>query len=855
MKKTLLVLIILVYIFPMYKAFFGETSVRGKKPFNYSPSEWFYYQRAYPNEKISQNDYDKVLNLSMERQNKKSSFTQDWVAVGPSNIGGRITALAVDPVDNIIYIGAAAGGIFKSTDLGETFLPKTDFYPSLSIGSLRIDPNNRNIIYCGTGEANSSGDSYPGFGLLKSTDYGETWNLIGLEKTRHIAQIQVHPLNSNIIYVAASGHLYSNDTIRGIYKSTDAGLNWNRVLFVNDSTAAIDVDVDPTDINIVYATFFERMRSRTYRKAAGKSSGIYKTTDGGNTWAQMTNGLPAGNPKIGRISVAVAKSNSNYVYALYKEAETNYGTNNGFHGFFRSTNKGNSWTKMPNGNLPGEFSSFGWYFGLIDVDPTDHNKVYIGEVDLMYSPNGGNSWTNITNAYSVYDDSQHPDQHSLWINPDSPEMLINGNDGGLFITTNRGSVWRKCYDLPISQFYASTVAEQNPNIVAGGTQDNGTMMTRNGGYNNWEAIYGGDGFHTKIDYNDSKYMYACYQNGGLGRSEDGGLSFYSATNGLDLARTNWSSPYILDPLDPTILYFGSYKLHKSVNRAQSWTAISPDLTRGANGRMGTITCISAEVLPNQTNRVIYIGTDDGKLSVSTNSGATWTDKTNSLPNRYITDVLADKRNPATAYVTLSGFNMDLTNPHIFRTTNFGDSWIDISGNLPDVPLNSVAVDLNGDSVLYVGGDLGVYFTKNLGITWEILGNRLPNSPIADLNYHKASNQLFAATHGRSIFKLDISGITSADYQNNNEFLFKIENNFPNPFNPSTVIKYTVKKRTNVLLKVFNLSGEEIVALVNEEKPEGEYSISFDGKNLPTGVYIAQIIAGDFKKSIKMLLLK
>ncbi len=807
------------------------------------PSEWFYTQRAYPYDYIPVEKYYAALSAKENMLSRKSDANgESWYPIGPSNIGGRITAMDYDAVNNIIYAGAAAGGIFKSTDFGSSWIPKTDFHPSLSIGALVIDPLNSNIIYCGTGEANISADSYAGFGMLKSTDYGETWVVSGLEESRHIAELEVHPANTNILYAAVSGGLYSKGPDRGIYKSTDAGGSWSNVLFLNDSTSAIDVAIDPNDANIIYAAMWERLRGPSFRKAAGLNSGIYKSIDGGGSWNQLLNGLPSPDPIIGRISIAVAQSNSNYVYALYKKASTPNGSSNTFHKFLRSTDKGDNWTEMPSGILPSEFSSFGWYFGVLEVDPSDHLTVYCGDIDLFKSTNGGNNWQNITNSYSGSFDQQHPDQHSLWINPANPDELVNGNDGGVFSSVSGGAPWTKSYDLPISQFYASEIDFLQPEIKLGGTQDNGTLMS-DGTINNWDHILGGDGFHAKVDYTNSNIIYAESQWGGIRKSINGGQNFNYAGNGIDFARTNWSTPYTLDLLDPNILYLGTYKLHKTTNGAGNWSAISPDLTRGPNGRMGTITCVSTAIEEDNTTRAIYVGTDDAKLSVSTNSGATWEDRTGVLPQRYMTDVLADKREPNIAYVTLSGYNLDETNPHIFRTTDYGITWGDISGNIPDVPVNSIIIDYDKDSTLYVGTDAGVFYTENLGNTWSVLGADLPNSPVFDINYHQPTRKLVAGTHGRSLFEFDLDGITSVE--NDNKIIvkdFELFQNYPNPFNPSTRIAFTLTSDSNVKMSIYDIVGQKIVDIINNNFQAGRQEIYFDGSDLSSGIYFYEITA-------------
>jgi photosystem II stability/assembly factor-like uncharacterized protein len=862
-KSTSLIAIILVFTSTLLLL---DSSNKYKNiESKFYPSDWFFTQRSYPYDDIPVEKYYSALEEKKNMISKNTeAATANWYTVGPSNIGGRITALDYDPDNNFLYIGAAAGGIFKSTDLGTSWIPKTDFTPSLSIGALVIDPINSNIIYCGTGEANISADSYAGFGMLKSTDFGESWFISGLEESRHIAEVEIHPSNTNLIYAAVSGGLYSKSTDRGIYKSTDAGNGWSKVHFLNDSTSAIDVAIDPDDTNIVYAAMWERLRGPSFRRAAGVSSGIYKSTNGGSEWTQLLNGLPSPDPTIGRISIAVAPGNSNYVYALYKEATSPNGSSNRFHGFYRSTDKGNNWTQMPSGILSSEFSSFGWYFGLLEVDPTDFNKVYCGDVDLFKSTNGGESWQNITNSYSGSFEQQHPDQHALWINPSNTDELIVGNDGGLFNSTSGGAPWNKSYELPISQFYASEIDFLQPQIKLGGTQDNGTLKS-GGAVDNWDFIYGGDGFHTKVDYTNSNIIFAESQWGGLGKSTNGGQSWnYNVRNGIDFSRTNWSTPYVMDLQDPNILYFGTFKLHRTENGAGSWNAISPDLTRGQNGRLGTITCISTSIENDNTTRVIYVGTDDAKLSVSTNSGSSWEDKTGILPQRYMTEVLADRRTPSTAYVTLSGYNLDEPYSHVFRTTDYGLNWMNINGNLPDIPVNSIIIDYDKDSTLYIGTDAGVFFTNNLGAQWFVLGVDLPNSPVSDLNYHQPTKKLVAGTHGRSLFEFDLSSITSVrdDYSTIVKN-FELYQNYPNPFNPSTVIKYNLPSDMKVNLVIYNSVGEEVAVLVNEFQSAGIEEVNFNAKNLASGIYFYLLEVGDpligsgqgFAETKKMILLK
>ncbi len=857
-RKHLVVFISILSIFSIYfLSHTGEITNKSslKTDKMLKPSDWFYYQRAYPLDEIPMEKYFDAMKIKQEQMQTEPPSALVWQAAGPYNVGGRISAVVVDPANpNIIIIGGAAGGILKSTNGGTNWVTKTDFTPSLSTGALVMDPANSNIIYCGTGEGNNAIDNYPGFGVLKSTDKGETWNVVGLQEALHIPAMDIHPLNTSILYAAVMGiRSFSQD--KGIYKSTNAGVNWTRVLFVSDSTSGVDVNVDPTDPNIVYAAMFERVRTPPSRsKTGGITSGLYRSSNGGANWTLLgtANGLPAPSTTTGRITIGVSKSNPNYVYALYATT-----VGNGLSGFYKSTNKGLDWTQM---SLSGVSNGgFSWYFGLVEVDPTDPNKVYIGDVDLWRSTNGGSSWTNITFSYQVGFENQHPDQHALWINPANTANMINGNDGGMFTTTNNGTNWIKKYDLPLTQFYAATIDYQLPQRLIGGTQDNGTPRTTTGSLTDWASIYGGDGFYCLIDYTNSNIIYAESQWGGIGRSTNGGSSFSSIQNGLDLSRTNWSSPYTMDLQDPSILYFGSYKIFKTTNRGSTWTAISPDLTRGPNGRLGTITCVTSAVLPN-SERVIYTGTDDAKVSVTTNSGLNWTDVTGILPQRYVTDVLADKRNPAIAYVTLSGFNIDQKNTHIYRTTNYGVNWTNISSNLLNVPANSIIIDYNYDSVLYVGCDAGVYYTTNLGGSWQLLGTGLPNSPVYDINYHQPTKTLVAATHGRSMYKIDVTGIIGIEpISNTIPDKFSLSQNYPNPFNPATTIRFSIPPYKggggDVSLKVYDILGSEVATLVNQQLNPGTYEVEWDASEFSSGIYFYSLTTEGFNQTKRMILIK
>lgn len=821
------------------------------------PSEWFYQQRSYPSGSLPQDAYLKAVEQKKAMLLQKQQSAGDWIYAGPDNIGGRITALAVDYTNRqTLYIGAAAGGIFKSTNGGQSWQEQAAWLPSLSIGALAIDPVNPDVLYCGTGEANISTESYAGIGILKTTNGGTSWFKCGLDSSRHIADIEIHPLNRNSVFTAVSGGLYSKGPHRGVYRSVNGGLSWSKVLYINDSTSAIDIALDPTDTSRVYAAVWERLRGPSFRKASGYGSRIYLSTDGGWNWSPLSNGLPMQSESTGRISIAVAPSNPNYVYALYQRADVPNGSTGYFSGFYRSTDKGNTWTEAVSSTIIPDYSNFGWYFGLLVVDPVNFKKIYAGGIDLFVTENMGNTWMNLTNAYSGTWDMQHPDQHALWIDKNNPSFMYCGNDGGFYVSSNAGINWVKRNNLPISQFYAATIDYLNPDNIYGGLQDNGTVGTQTGGTSDWREFLGGDGFVCKVDYTNSDIIYMEWQNGCISRSTDKGVNFESIYFSIDRSRTNWCSPFVLDPADPSNIYFGSYKLHQSTDKGTTWTPISPDLTRGRNGRLGTLTAVSVAI-GNAGNRIFYTGTDDAKVSVSTDGGTSWEDRTQNLPQRYITDIIADQSNPATAYVTLSGYNLDSPMPHIYRTSNYGLTWSAISTHLPDVPVNSLIIDETRDSTLYAGTDAGVFYTTNLGKTWAVLGNGLPNSPVFDLVFHGPSRMLYAATHGRSMYKYDTQQLVSSATSGSSgkPLQFTIAQNYPNPFNNSTRIQFTLPESGMVSFALFNCAGQRIGTEISQVYGSGNNFHTIDARNCASGVYYCQIAYAGTSKVIKMLLLK
>jgi photosystem II stability/assembly factor-like uncharacterized protein len=722
-------------------SFEEEEGEEGEKEEEKKPNDWFFMQRAYPLGDIPIDRY--LASVRQAQQMRAEAGTKDavvWSEAGPTNIPGRITDLVIHPdYPNTIHAGAACGGVFKSTDNGVTWTPIFDDYGTPSIGALAMHPVYTSVLYCGTGEANGSGDSYPGTGIYKSTDGGASWVHAGLENSYHIGRIVVHPLSPNIIFVAANGKLFGKNPERGVYKSTDSGATWYQKLYISDSTAATDVAVNPTDPNVVYAAMWERIRGADYRRVGGWTSGLHKSTDGGDTWYQLTNGLPASGPDVGRIGISVCASSPNVLYAIYCNHPGD------FTGVYKSTNYGESWTRTNDYALEGFLGGFGWYFGQIRVDPTDPDKVFVMGVELYRTTNGGSSWTEV--GYSV-----HVDHHALFISPVDPTRVYLGCDGGVYLSSNGGTVWSLCTGQPSTQFYAITIDHLNPQRLYGGTQDNGTLRTLTGALGDWDHIHGGDGFYCNVDYTNANVIYAEYQWGWLRKSTNLGGSWYYVMDGIDDSdRTNWCTPVIMDPVDHNTLYYGSHRLYRTTNGGGWWDPISGDLTDGpgpGNLTYGTLTTIA--IAPSNT-QVIYVGTDDANVWVTTNGGGNWSSISAGLPDRWVTRVAVDPYYESIAYSTFSGHSIGGALPHIYRTTNYGSSWHSISSNLPEGPINDVIPDPMNPSVLYVGSDVGVYVTNDLGGSWAPLGTGLPVTTVHDLAFHPPTRKLVAGTHGRSMF--------------------------------------------------------------------------------------------------------
>ena len=814
------------------------------------PNEWFFKQRAFPYGEINQEVYIKSLKqaqrLKKQRQLKKD--TTVWEFAGPTNICGRITDVEMHPSDmETVYIGAASGGVFKTTDVGNSWVSIFDDALSLSIGDIAIAPSDPEIVYVGTGEANAGGGSlaYDGVGIYKSSDGGDTWDYLGLEESRNIGRMVVHPDNPDVLYVAAMGNLFADTPERGIYKTTDGGQTWQNILFVSDSTGGIDIVINPENPDTLYAAMWERVRRTDRRSYGGLTCGIYRTYNGGQTWTELTNGLPSPGTNVGRIGIDISNSNPDILYAIYAD-KTGY-----FDGVYKTLNGGDLWTQTNDGSLESCYQSYGWWFGRIEVDPVDPDIAYVIGFDLYKTSNGGNSWSDIS-GWDV-----HVDQHGLYVHPQNHNLLFLGNDGGYYTSQNGGNSWDWINNLPITQFYTCEVDDQFPDRLYGGAQDNGTNRTLTGNTDDWELIYGGDGFYVLVDPYDNNYVYAEYQYGNLARSTNGGNSFSTALNGISSAdRKNWNTPVVFDPTNTEILYYGANRLYKSENRAASWSPVSTDLTNGpgVNLTYGTISTISVSPVNPET---IYVGTDDGNVWVSAVNGMGWELLSAELPERWVTRVAADPIEENTAYVTFSGYRYDEFIPHIFKTTDKGENWEDISGNLPEAPINDIIIDPENNSVLYIASDVGVFVTRDMGINWEVLGSNLPNVPVNDLALHNETRSLVAATYGRSMYKYDLyqDTVSTSIHQFSEKVNKLVINVFPNPFSSSVKITLKSGEEQNGRIEIFNIAGVKIETLFVGKLKSGFNEFVWEPNNLPTnknGTYIIKVVVGDKSMTKKVI---
>lgn len=717
-----------------------------------------YLQRSYPHGKIDKQAYHQGFALKQKMKGQSSTRGGEWNNVGPINVGGRI--VDIEGTSTALYVCAASGGMFKTTDNGSNWTPIFDNEITLSIGDLAISSTNEEVLYVGTGEANGGGGSlvYDGEGVFKSTDGGNTWNNVGLQEAGSIGRVAIDPIDDNIVFVAAMGYLFSENEERGIFRTQDGGVTWENVLYSSSKTGGIDVVIDPGNPDIVYAALWERERLLYDRTYGGPTSGIFKSEDGGDTWTELTVGLPTSD--MGRIGLALAPSNPDVLYATITEPSGE------LNGIYRTANGGSSWEQKSYENIT--TVSFMYWFGRIKVHPTDEDIVYHVGYLMNKSCDGASSWDSFFPWV-------HVDQHEVWIDPNNPDRVYVGNDGGVYYSDNGGLIVRKFENLPITQFYRCEIDFLEPTRIYGGTQDNGTIRTLTASVDDWHRINGGDGFTPLVDPTDNNYVYVSSQYGNFRRSETGGNNFMSATIGIFWQEPkNWNTPYVFDPNNPEILYYGSNHLYRSPDRALTWSKISEDLSNGPYSGVnpfGTLTSIS--VSPFNSDQIL-VGTDDGNVWITNDLGESWELLSDELPVRWVTSVNHHPTIENRIYVTFSGYRYGENSGYVYQMDYETKEWISMSDGLPQVPVNDLLI-IPKTGEIVVASDLGV-FIYNEDDSWQLLSSELPNLIITDLDYHEPLNQLLVATYGRSMFTYTFDeNVGTSESVNADAILF-----FPNP---------------------------------------------------------------------------
>ena len=854
--------------------------------------------------------------------------------IGPTIMSGRVADIDVNPNDPTeFYVGYASGGLWYTKNNGTSFKPVLDNSPTQNIGDIAVDWK-KGTIWVGTGEKNSSRSSYAGIGILKSDNQGLTWEHVGLADSHHVSRIIINKNNPEEVVVGVIGHLYSSNEERGIFKTIDGGKTWSKTLFINSSTGIIDVVVAPENPNVMYAASWERERKAWNFDGDGNNSAIYKSTDAGDTWKNIStnNGFRDGNG-VGRIGLSIYDENT--VYAIHdsqfrrkskkKEKKSSNGlkkedfkkmsteeflklTDKNLNNYLRAnrfqkkysakmvknmvskgavkpidlakyledansmlfdtpvegaevfitTNGGKKWSKTHESHIEGLYYSYGYYFGEIRVDPQDKNTIYVLGVPILRSKDGGETFT------SIGKENVHSDHQALWVNPIRKGHLVEGNDGGLNISYDDGEHWIKLNSPSVGQFYAIYADNQKPYNVYGGLQDNGVWTASHNskmnnrwhqtGQNPYTSIMGGDGMQVQVDDRNPSIVYTGSQFGNYFRldRDKGERTYIQPKHILGEApyRFNWQTPILLSKHNQDILYLGSNKLHRSLDKGDSWEAISNDLTTGGkkgNVAYGTLTTISES--PFQFG-LLYTGSDDGFVHMSKNGGGSWERISNSFPKGlWVSRVIASRHKKERVYVTLNGYRSDDFTVYVYRSDDYGKTWENISNNIPTSPVNVIREDSENPNLLYVGTDNGAYASFNQGKEWFPFHKGLPNVAVHDLVIQPSAKHLILGTHGRSLYKATIAPLQmmTSEVMAKEAHIFPISTikknrswgnswgRWSSPFIPKISIPYYLSSSRKVTINIFK--EELLVASIVKDSDEGfnefSYDLSFSEKGRKT----------------------
>ncbi len=708
--------------------------------------------------------------------------------LGPFRTGSWISCLAVPlknnkPFNHIFYVGSRNGGIWKTVNAGTTFFPIFDSIGSGCIGALSIAPSNPDIIWAGTGEAYNARSSYSGSGIYKSSDAGKTWQHMGLTDSQHIAAIRIHPTNPQVVYTAVMGHLFTPNARRGIFKTKDGGKHWKKVLFVDENTGFIDLAMDPKNPDVLYAAAYEKTRLPWTFESVGEHSGIYKTTDGGKHWQKLTNGLPKG--KIGRIGLTVFPKNPKIIYAvievrkyLHKAEEEQSGDRHLkpigegiWSDVYKSNDGGLHWNKT-NADTVNISDKAPYSFNKIYVDPDNQNRLYVLSETMPYSDDGGKTW-----HWIQYNDTKilrnvFGDFRCMWIDPSDPNHLMIGSDGGLYVSFDKGKTADHYFNIPLGEVYNISADMQQPYQIYCGLQDHEVWKGPSNSWAgevsecDWTLVGKWDGMYCPVDTSNSRWVYATTQFGAHVRT-DQALGIQTniepkAPAGRPAYRFPWDPPLIISPHNPKILFTGGQMLLQSSDRGDHWHALTPDLTTNdpekihGKGHMHFCTITTISESPLEAG-LIWLGTDDGRIWLTRHFGKIRKEMTQKIEaaggpaDRWVTRVFASNFSKNTAYVVKNGFKQDDYTPYVFKTTNGGKSWKNISMGLPHSPVNVIIEDRINPDLLFVGNDHGIWFSLDGGKNWMALKANMPVVPVKDLIIHPRENDLIAGSYGRGLW--------------------------------------------------------------------------------------------------------
>jgi photosystem II stability/assembly factor-like uncharacterized protein len=706
--------------------------------------------------------------------------------LGPFRMGARTSDIAVPTApakDHLytFYVSFWTGGVWKTTNNGTTFEPVFDAQAKLAVGDVTVAPSNSNIVWVGTGDAFTSRSSYAGDGVYKSTDAGRTWTNMGLRDSHHISRIAVDPANPDVVYVAAMGHLYSTNPERGVFKTTNGGATWDRVLFVNDKIGVIDLVMDPRNASVLYAATYDKQRLPWQMINGGPESGIYKTTDGGQSWNRLAGGLPAG--RIGRIGLDIYLKNPDILYAVIENDNARAGapptptgaTTTVGGEVYRTADAGRTWTKM-NADDYNVSPKGPYYFSQIRVDPNNDQHLLVTQDGYRRSLDGGRTW----NAPAVFP-RMFGDYRTLWIDPENSDRMIAGSDGGIAISYDGGRTSDHYANIPVGEIYSIGYDMEDPYNLYAGLQDHEHWKGPSNGplgrvtVWDWLAVGDNDGIFTQVDPTDSRWLYTSRQYGGHTRVDQKlgyETNIWPVRTQGDPYRFLWATPIHISPHDSKVIYAGAQVLLRSTDRGDHWAEISPDLSSNDKTRIlpeseggvpggipwFAITTISESPV---TRGVIWAGTSDGKVQMTRNDGGAWTDATAALTaagareDAYVSRVRASSHVAGRAYVSKSGYKFDDFKPYLYRTEDFGAHWTSIAANLPNEPINVVYEDAKNPNLLFVGSDTGVFVSIDRGTRWVKMNNNMPNIPVHDLAVHPRENDLILGTYGRDFWITNI----------------------------------------------------------------------------------------------------